>query len=260
MSSFLRFSVALHLSGLAALPLMPRRWPWVVGAFVLNHLALAGAGLAPRSRLLGPNLHRLNDTAPADAVALTFDDGPDPEVTPRVLDLLAERGATATFFCIGRRAAAHPEIVREIVRGGHRVENHTYTHPNSFAFYGPAAIGRELDRAQDVLERESERRPVFFRAPAGVRSPLLQATLLPRDIQLVSWTRRSFDTVDSQPRRVTRRLTRGLRAGEVLLLHDGSAAHDASGRPVVLEALPRLLDHLADNGLRGIALPSAGLC
>jgi peptidoglycan/xylan/chitin deacetylase (PgdA/CDA1 family) len=185
-------------------------------------------------------------------VALTFDDGPDPEVTPRVLDLLAERGARATFFCIGRRARAHPEIVAEIVRRGHEVENHTWSHPNSFACYPPGPMRREIVRAQEALAETAGRRPRYFRAPAGIRNPLLDPLLHAQGLTLVSWTRRGFDTVAREPERVARRLLRGLAGGDVLLLHDGSAARDRQGTPVVLEVLPRLLDALEDRGLTGV--------
>ncbi len=109
-------SAALHLAGLAALALAPRAWPAIFGGLLANHVVLAANGLWPQSPFLGPTLSRLpEDAARRGEVALTLDDGPDPEVTPRVLDLLDQAGARASFFCIGRRAAAHPEIVREIV-------------------------------------------------------------------------------------------------------------------------------------------------
>jgi peptidoglycan/xylan/chitin deacetylase (PgdA/CDA1 family) len=195
------------------------------------------------------------DAAFDGKVALTFDDGPDPVVTPRVLARLEERGVHATFFCIGRRAEEHPGLVAEIARRGHRVENHSYRHSAAFCFLGPRAIGRELDRAQAALMRQAGSAPRWFRAPAGLRNPWLDGALLPRGLELVSWTRRGFDTVSSEPDAVVRRLTRGLAARDVLVLHDGGAARTAGGAPVVLEALPRLLDALDAAGLSAIPLP-----
>ncbi len=255
-SALLKLSAGLHAAGAVALAAAPARWRWIAGTLFLNHVVLAVAGIRPRSRLLGPNLSRLPAAAATGRVALTFDDGPDPEVTPRVLDLLEAYGARASFFCIGRRAEEHPGVVADTVRRGHRLENHTYRHSNVFSLGGPRGLGREIDRAQECLERLGGRRPSYFRAPAGVRNPWLDLILTRRRLKLASWTRRGFDTLDRQPQRVARRLLAGLAAGDVLLLHDGNAARDSNQRPVVLEVLPRLLDALAENGLRGTYLPS----
>ncbi len=246
-------SALLHLTGAVYLGFAPRRWRLVAAALFADHCAIAAAGLWPRSTLLGPNLSRLPAAAARRGeVALTFDDGPDPEVTPRVLDLLDRRGARATFFCIGRRAAAHPAIVAEIARRGHAVENHSHTHPHAFTLYSPRAIGREIDAAQEVLAEAAGRPPSFFRAPAGLRSFLLEPQLAARGLALVSWTRRAFDTVERRPAAIAAGLLAGLAGGDVLLLHDGSAARTAAGRPVVLEALPRVLDGIAERGLRAV--------
>ncbi len=248
-------SAALHAAGLAALALAPRRWPLVAAALFADHCAVAGAGLWPRSTLLGPNLSRLAAAAARRGeVALTFDDGPDPEVTPRVLELLDRHRARASFFCIGRRAAACPELAAEIARRGHALENHSHTHPHAFVLYPPRALGREIDAAQEVLARAAGRPPRLFRAPAGLRSFLLERELAARGLALASWTRRAFDTVRSEPEAIATALLAGLAGGDVLLLHDGGAARTAGGSPVVLEALPRLLDGIAARGLRPVAL------
>jgi len=248
-------SAALHAAGLAALALAPGRWPLVAAALFADHCVVAGAGLWPRSTLLGPNLSRLPEAAARRGeVALTFDDGPDPEVTPRVLDLLDRRGVRASFFCIGRRAAACPEVAAEIARRGHAIENHSHTHPHAFVLYPPRALGRQIDAAQEALARAAGRAPRLFRAPAGLRSFLLERELARRGLALASWTRRAFDTVRGRPEAVAAALLDGLAAGDVLLLHDGGAARTAGGSPVVLEALPRLLDGIAERGLRPVPL------
>jgi peptidoglycan/xylan/chitin deacetylase (PgdA/CDA1 family) len=190
-------------------------------------------------------------------VSLNFDDGPDPDVTPRVLDLLDRHHARASFFCVGEKAAAHPEIVREIARRGHSVENHSHRHPNAFAFYGMRGLRREVDAAQSVIARITGRPPMFFRAPAGFRSPLLDPVLAATGLRYASWTRRGFDTVDGNAAAVLKRLTRGLAAGDVLLLHDGGRARTSAGEPVVLAVLPALLERLAAAGLKSVPLPAA---
>lgn len=250
LSPFLRASVALHAAAIPALVWAPNRWPWIAGALVVDHQITIAGGLLPRSALLGPNLRRSRAAEAAGAVVLTFDDGPDPVVTPKVLDALDERNAKATFFCIGAHAARHRTLAAEIALRGHRLENHSHTHSNGFCFFPPAKLDREIGRCQEELQRASGRVPSFFRAPAGIRSPLLEAALVRAGLRLASWTRRGFDAVARDPAAVAARLTRNLRAGDVVLLHDG-ARHPHPGRErVVLEALPRVLDAIAAAGLR----------
>ncbi len=186
---------------------------------------------------------------------MTFDDGPDPLVTPRVLDLLDAHRAKATFFCIGERVERFPEVAAAIVERGHAIGNHSHSHPNAFAFYGPRAVAREVVRAQDAISAATGRRPTLFRAPVGIRGPFLEACLAREGMSLVSWTRRGLDTVSRNAAAVASRLTQGVSSGDVLLLHDGASARDAWGRPVVLEALPRVLDALAARGLEASLFP-----
>ena len=140
-----------------------------IAAVAGNHLVLTAAGLWPRSNLLGPNLRRLPEqNARLGQVGLCFDDGPDPAVTPAVLELLDRYGAKASFFCIGERASRHPGLVRDIAAGGHTVENHTWQHSPVFSTFGVRAIRREVVKAQVMIEELSGRRPRFFKAPAGL--------------------------------------------------------------------------------------------
>jgi peptidoglycan/xylan/chitin deacetylase (PgdA/CDA1 family) len=224
-----------------------------VATLVADHAAMVAAGLLPRSALLGPNLRRLPGRS--SEVGLTFDDGPDPRITPRVLELLEAAGATATFFAVGVKGAAHLDLLREVVRRGHRLGNHTWSHPHTFFFLGPRRLRLEIERTQDMLGGVAGDPPAWFRAPAGIRGPFLEPLLARTGLGLASWTRRGFDTVERDAAAVAARLTRGLRAGDVLLLHDAGAARARTGSSVVLEALPRVLDALAAAGLRGVALP-----
>jgi peptidoglycan/xylan/chitin deacetylase (PgdA/CDA1 family) len=248
-------SAALHGAALATLLVAPHMWRVALAAAISNHAVLTVAGLLPRSAWLGRNITRLPRTpATAGVVALTFDDGPDPHVTPSVLDLLDQAHARATFFCVGRRAEAHPDIVAAIRGRGHGVENHTYRHSNGFAFNGPRGLRREIQRAQAAIEQSGGGQPHFFRPPAGIQNPWLSMVLAKAGLSLVSWTRRGFDTVTPDGTRVAARLGRGLCGGDILLLHDASSARDGRGRPVVLDALPRLLDDMGRKGLRSEAL------
>jgi peptidoglycan-N-acetylglucosamine deacetylase len=254
----MQVSFALHAGAAIALLARPHLWPWVLGAVVADHLILTAAGLWPRSKLLGPNWTHLPAAAAANgSVAITIDDGPDPTVTPLVLDLLDRHSAKATFFCIGELVEQHSNLAREIISRGHSIENHSQHHLHRFSVLGPGRMAAEIARAQETIEAVTGERPRFFRAPAGLRSPLLEPVLARLGLRLASWTRRGFDTVNADPGRVFERLTHGLRSGDILLLHDGHAAHTASGTPVILEVLPRLLQALSAARLTPVTLRSA---
>lgn len=254
----LKASIGVHAVAAGLSVALPPAAPWALAGVVLNHAVLTAAGLWPRSSLLGPNLTRLPDNAVARGeVAVTIDDGPDRDITPRVLDILDASRARATFFCIAERARAQPALLREIVARGHSVQNHSDLHRHNFSLLGPRAMAAEVSRAQDTLADITGERPTCFRAPAGLRNPFLDPVLHRLGLRLVSWTRRGFDTRESDPQRVLLRLCNGLARGDILLLHDGHAARGEHGRAVVLDALPLLLDRLRGDGLRAVTLPNA---
>ncbi len=253
----LQGTFALHAGIPGLLALQPGLWPWGLGALAANHLALTAAGLWPRSRALGPNWVRLPPAAAAGHIAITIDDGPDPVVTPQVLELLDRFDARASFFCIGSRAQRHPELCRKIVRRGHAVENHSQYHHHHFATFGPRRMFREVQAGQDNLAAVTGQRPCFFRPTAGLRNPFLEPILARQGLYLASWTRRGYDTRNGDADTVFRRLTTGFGAGDILLLHDGNAARTGAGRPVILAALPRVLEAAAAAGLKTITLRAA---
>lgn len=257
-SPTLKASFALHGAAAIGTLAAPALWPWALAAVVANHALLTTAGLLPRSTLLGANLTHLPTPAAARGeIALTIDDGPDPEVTPQVLDLLDAAGVKASFFCIGHRARENPALCREIVARGHRVENHGDSHSKAFAFFGPGRMRTDIARAQQTLADITGNAPRFFRATAGLRNPFLDPVLASLDLQLASWTRRPFDTREANADTVLTRLTKDLAAGDILLLHDGHAAHTPSGQPVILAVLPQLLATLAEGRLTPVTLADA---
>lgn len=256
---FLAGSAALH--GAAALGVLaqPALWPWAAGAVAANHALITAAGLWPRSRALGPNITRLPlvPAGVAGRVALTIDDGPDPQVTPLVLDLLAEHRLKASFFLIGHRAERYPALCRAIVQQGHRVENHGHSHSHALSLFGPTRLAMDIARAQAVLQDASGQAPRFFRPTAGLRNLFLEPVLAHQGLQLASWTRRGYDTREPRPDRVLQRLTRSLGDGDILLLHDGHAARAGDGRPVIEHLIPRLAQGLAQAGLTTTTLHDA---
>jgi peptidoglycan/xylan/chitin deacetylase (PgdA/CDA1 family) len=257
-SPLLRASAVLH-GGAALLTVMrPHWWPWTLAAVIANHLQLTALGLWPRSQALGSNWTALPAAAAARGeIAITIDDGPDPQVTPEVLAILQRYGARATFFCIGELAQRHSECVRACVGAGHAIENHSYQHRHNFSLLGPWGMQHEITRAQQALSEVSGSPPLFFRAPAGLRNPFLDPVLQRLRLQLASWTRRGFDTVSADAEAVCARLVRNLAAGDILLLHDGHAARTPGGTPLIVEVLPRVLEAIRAQSLRPVTLREA---
>lgn len=252
---FMPFCAGAHIAALPALLLWPAQWPWIAGVLLALHALIALAGLLPTCALLGPNITRLPaDAAARGEIAITIDDGPDPQVTPQVLRILRARGASATFFCIGERASAHADLCRDIVAAGHAIENHGQRHRTFTAVCGPRGWRREIGDAQQTLARVSGRAPVFFRPIAGLRNPFLEPLLQRLGMRLVSWTRRGYDTRVGEPARVYEKIARDLTGGDIVLLHDGNAARSANGTPIILDVLPRLLDEAARRNLKTVTL------
>ena len=257
-SPLIRASIALHALLLLAVAIAPQLWPWWGSIMIANHVLLTLIGLWPRSHSLGPNWTQLPPAATArNEIALTLDDGPDPDVTPQVLELLDRYAVTATFFCIGEKAMRYPDICRAIVRRGHAIENHSQRHRWYFSLLGRRGFERELLTAQETLSAITGYRPRFFRAPAGLRNPFLDPVLTRLGLQLASWSIRAFDTRERDAGRVQARLLNGLRPGAILLLHDGNAARTPAGTPVVLDVLPALLEAARTVGLHWVTLREA---
>lgn len=251
---FLAAAIVTAAVAVLILALAPTHWPWMIAILSLDLAAVTLAGLWPRSALLGENLTRLPEAAAQRGeVALTFDDGPDPEVTPHVLCILEQHQVRASFFCIGEKAAAHSDLCRDMLARGHHLENHGQRHHTLLAFSGSDGWRREIGEAQKILERLGGK-PRFFRPLAGLRNPSLTPVLHATGLRLASWTRRGYDTRCADADVVLARLTRHLAAGDILLLHDGNAARDARGTPVVLAVLPRLLAELSARHLHPVPL------
>ena len=251
-------TIVVHVLALIFVIAAPGQWRWWFGAVFANHALLMLVGLWPRSHWIGPNWTSLPAAAIArNEIALTIDDGPDPEVTPQVLDMLDRHSVRATFFCVGANAARHPDLCRDIVRRGHAVENHSHHHRHYFALMGLSGLMREIKAAQDTLTGITGQRPVFFRAPAGLRNPFLDPVLAQLGLQLASWSARGFDTRIGDAERVKHKLLQGLKAGAILLAHDGNAARTADGVPVILEAIPAVLDAARAANLRCVTLRQA---
>ncbi len=189
----------------------------------------------------------------ARGVALTFDDGPSPEHTPYVLDLLDEAGVEATFFVIGQKAAAHPEVVREIIARGHAVGIHGHFHDRFLTLRNPDTVSDDLAEAIATVEAITGVRPTLFRPPVGLTSPRVARALEWFDLVVVGWSVRGLDGVrGARPDRVAARVVSRLRDGAIVLLHDAAERDDH--RPASLDALPRILAAMRNGDFEGVRL------
>ena len=177
-------------------------------------------------------------------VALTFDDGPDPVDTPRLLDLLREKGVKATFFVVGQRADQHPEIVRRAWEEGHLIGNHTWSHRPLFCFLSPRRLRFEIERCSQSIERICGVRTRYFRSPVGLRHPLLRSALQRAGVEFISWRVKSCDTMIKNSGLLARHILSKVTSRDIILMHD----HRPNGAHVMLEALPGVIDELKERG------------
>jgi len=225
-------------------------WIALLSLAAYGALVLVGV-LVPRYEMFGDALSRGDPEC--GGVALTFDDGPHPETTRRVLELLAESSAKATFFVVGEKVAAHPDVVRDIVRAGHSLGVHGFHHDRLYALRPPSVVAADIARAQDAIENACGVRPRWFRPPIGQVSPRTAAGARRAGVEIVAWSVRSFDGFARRdPERAAERVLGGLAPGAIVLLHD-AAEHD-DFRPVSLQILPRLLAALAAKNLKALTL------
>ena len=187
----------------------------------------------------------------ARSVALTFDDGPDPLHTGKVLDLLEDAGARATFFVVGERAARASDLVRDMVARGHEVENHTWSHANLW-LCGPRRTEREIARAHEVIADLTGRPPRFFRPPWGLVNLAVFPTLRRLRTPCVLWSLQPERLRPVAPEEMATRVVERAEPGAIVDLHDAEGVPGAPGR--LLDALPPMLEGLRAGGYACVSL------
>jgi peptidoglycan/xylan/chitin deacetylase (PgdA/CDA1 family) len=241
-------AIALCVRSLVFGP-VPPALAWT--AFAL-YVAIAVIGvLVPQLEMFGAVVRQGDDAG--NRVALTFDDGPHPATTPRVLAALEAAGAKATFFVLGAKAERHPEVLRAIANAGHAIGVHGYEHNRLYAFLSPAAIASDVRRAVAVVEREVGVKPKWFRPPIGHVSPRTAAGARRAGVALVAWSVRGLDGIAGRmPEQVVARIERGLVPGAIVLMHDAAERNDFE--PASIAALPLVLESVASKGLVAVTL------
>ena len=224
--------------------------------------AIAHAAVNAQSQLFGATLRH---TSQPSQIAITFDDGPNPAITPKLLDLLDQHQAKATFFMIGRWVRECPDLVREIARRGHCVGNHTHTHPNLF-WLTPGQVHKELQQCQDALRDALGAAPVYFRPPYGLRNPWVVPVARRLGMQTVMWTMIPGDwhqgpvgtlirTMEPIAQHAMQAATRT--SGDVLCLHDGTQRALGGDRTRTLRALEVCLPRWRELGLKFVTIADA---
>ena len=183
------------------------------------------------------------------AVALTFDDGPNPHATPLILDALAARGVKATFFILGRHAEQWPDLVRRVADEGHTIGNHGYFH-RKLQFKSPRYVRDDLTRGTRAIEQAAGVHPALFRAPHGFRSPWVAAIAGSLGQRTVGWSLGVWDSDRPGVDAIVQRTVGGTRPGSILLLHDGDGYDPAGDRMQTARAVPRIVDRLLEQGYR----------
>ncbi len=227
-------------------------WPGIAIGTAL-HVFLALGIFHPAPSWVCPTITRMRNVT-ARVVALTFDDGPSPSITPAVLKILADRRVPATFFCIGRAARRHGDIVRAVAEAGHELGNHSYFHPRHIYAWTRRALSREIDVTQRVMVRAAGVSPVVYRPPVGFRSLAMARVLREKGLLLVNFSARAYDTRGGTPGAIVRRISRSIAPGAIILLHDGDDRHEHPDRSAMLEALPDLLDAIIAAGYRFVTV------
>ena len=220
---------------------------WAAAAGALGAAAWVGYGWGAQCAL--PLLAARRGPPDSRRVALTFDDGPDPEATPRLLAMLARRSVRATFFLIGERAVRHPEIVRAMVADGHEVGNHTWHHRNAW-FLTPAQTGREILGGARILADITGLAPTLYRPPWGIVNAPALLTARRAGLRTVLWSLQTEGLRPRSPEDQLRHCTRRLADGAIVDLHDAPGLPGAAER--LLGLMPGLLDLLEARGLAAV--------
>jgi peptidoglycan/xylan/chitin deacetylase (PgdA/CDA1 family) len=220
----------------------------MIGELAAGAVMIGGAAHGAfwhNSPVFGRTISKLR--GPGKPVALTFDDGPNPNATPLILDALAERGVKATFFILGRHAERWPELVKRVAREGHAIGNHGYYH-RKLHFKSPAYVRKDLTLGTEAIQRVAGVTPTVFRAPHGFRSPWVTPIARSLGQRTVGWSFGVWDSDRPGVDVITTRILDGAKAGSILLLHDGDGYDPNGDRVQTAQAVPLIVDRMLAQG------------
>ena len=227
----------------------------MIGLAALGISVIGGAvhgAFHRNSPLFGPALGKIE--SPGKVVALTFDDGPNPDATPQILDTLAEKGVRATFFVLGSHAERWPEIVRRISHDGHQLGNHGYFH-RKLQFKSPFYVSRDIRLGIRAIKRAGAPAPKYFRAPHGFRSPWTTPIASSYGERTVGWSLGVWDSDRPGVSAIVNRTIEGVKPGSIVLLHDGDGYNADGNRLQTAAALPSIITGLRERGYEFVTLP-----
>jgi peptidoglycan-N-acetylglucosamine deacetylase len=220
-----RFQITLLISLAACLAGFILKSPALIIVTILVFIAVSPLGVTfPQMKFFGPFICEGNSDR--RAIALTFDDGPDPGSTAPLLDLLRDRNVPAAFFCIGKHVDHHPDVASRIVKEGHLLENHSYSHSNFTNLFMAPRLRDELERTRSAIHKAAGSKPSCFRPPMGLSNALIFKVATALNFRVVGWSARGLDTITNDPQRIVNRIIRQLKPGAIILLHDGNIPAD----------------------------------
>jgi len=211
-------------------------WWFILGFILLFLVFMTYAVFAIRAGIFIKGIYDNKGPEPL----FTFDDGPHPIYTPQVLAILKENNIKAIFFCIGKNVEKYPELARQIIAEGHQIGNHTFNHDISGTFIGPKKYKTEITSTNDIIEKITGIKPVYFRPPFGVTNPSIAKAVIKTGMQLMAWNLRTFDTVTKDPSSIVKKLQNSIKPSSIILMHDTN--------PQCVEALTLFLPLVKTNG------------
>jgi peptidoglycan-N-acetylglucosamine deacetylase len=224
----------------------------VTAAAVTAAAAVGYQSMAPTGQWFGRTFTGLGRGS--KNLALTYDDGPNDPHTLQLLEVLARHNVRATFFLIGRYVEQRPDIVRELVKAGHVIGNHTFTHP-LLTFQSAREVEAQLTRCEGALTDAVGEHSNLFRPPFGGRRPAVLNMARQLGLEPVMWNVTGYDWNAPSVEHIERKVTRQVRGGDVILLHDGGHLHFGTDRSHTVAATDRLISRYRAEGYEFVTVP-----
>jgi peptidoglycan-N-acetylglucosamine deacetylase len=228
-------------------------WGYLTGAVAVAAVSAAGyQSMAPTAQWYGRTF--IGKSRPSRQLAFTYDDGPNDPYTFRLLEVLARHNVRATFFMIGRFVTQRPDIAREVVKAGHVVGNHTFTHP-SLTFKGPNEVRAQLSSCERALADAVGQHSNLFRPPFGARRPAVLRIARQLNLEPIMWNVTAYDWSAPSAEAIEQKVTRRVRGGDVILLHDGGHRAFGTDRSRTITATDRLISRYKGEGYEFVTIP-----